>query len=516
MAQKPFLVDINLNDNQLLNASLQNLATHPSTTGKQAGWIYWNTADDTAYIYTGGTNPTWLDLHEMYQHPDYTDAINNAANTLTGARVISRVQLTNGHVTNISTRDLTAANIGAALADHDHNFADVIGVPANTILANNTGSTSSAKAITASQLMTMMSIGYGTVAKLETGTDTLQSTWSAKQIADYVDDIVTAISTVSNLSVGTRNATTLTINNSNGTNVVLPSATTTQAGLMASADKTKLNGIAAGANNYTHPTHSTANDFSTAVTSGLKVLSKVSVAANGHVTEIKDRTITAADIAAVMINNAINNGTTTTWSSSKIQAELQDAISQAQTGALQYKGEYNPATNTPDITEDSSIEVGYTYVVNANGTFAGEPVESGDMIIAKEDNPGDDADNWQIVNKNIPAIVNASTTVRGIIELATSAEGIAGTDNTRAVTPAVLKAVLDGRTGGYAANFGDGASTDFTITHGLATQDVTIQIQRVSDRREVVMAVAAPTNNTVTIGCNVAPTSNEYRVIIKK
>lgn len=47
----------------------------------------------------------------------------------------------------------------------------------------------------------------------------------------------------SNLSNGTRTSTTYSINNSNGTGVILAAATTSLAGLMAAADKTKLDFI---------------------------------------------------------------------------------------------------------------------------------------------------------------------------------------------------------------------------------------------------------------------------------
>jgi hypothetical protein len=60
-----------------------------------------------------------------------------------------------------------------------------------------------------------------------------------------LDGIATG-ATVSNLSF-VRDSTTLTLENSGGTGVVLPAAGTNLAGLMSSADKTKLNGLTSGA-----------------------------------------------------------------------------------------------------------------------------------------------------------------------------------------------------------------------------------------------------------------------------
>lgn len=52
----------------------------------------------------------------------------------------------------------------------------------------------------------------------------------------------------------THNASTVVVVSSDGIDGVINAATTTLAGAMSASDKTKLDGIAAGANNYTHPT----------------------------------------------------------------------------------------------------------------------------------------------------------------------------------------------------------------------------------------------------------------------
>ena len=55
MAQVPFLVDINLSSNQLLNAKMQNLGMHPFTAAdaSKKGFFYYNTTDSAAYIWDG-------------------------------------------------------------------------------------------------------------------------------------------------------------------------------------------------------------------------------------------------------------------------------------------------------------------------------------------------------------------------------------------------------------------------------------------------------------------------------
>ena len=68
---------------------------------------------------------------------------------------------------------------------------------------------------------------------------------SQQSIKAYVD----ATAGTTNLS-NTANGTSLTVESSTGTNTTLPAATTSAWGVMTDEDKTKLDGISAGANNY--------------------------------------------------------------------------------------------------------------------------------------------------------------------------------------------------------------------------------------------------------------------------
>lgn len=54
----------------------------------------------------------------------------------------------------------------------------------------------------------------------------------------------------------TANGTSLSVNSDTGTDASIPAATTSAWGAMTDEDKTKLDGVAVSANNYTHPNHS--------------------------------------------------------------------------------------------------------------------------------------------------------------------------------------------------------------------------------------------------------------------
>jgi hypothetical protein len=86
--------------------------------------------------------------------------------------------------------------------------------------------------------------------------------------------------------------------------------------------------------------------------------------------------------------------------------------------------------------------------------------------------------------------------------------GISVLTNTVAIDSAVVVSK-------YAANVGDGSATSYTITHNLNTRDVIVSVYEASGSyAEVVCDVLHATANTVTLAFSVAPTLNQYRVVI--
>jgi hypothetical protein len=190
----------------------------------------------------------------------------------------------------------------------------------------------------------------------------------------------------------------------------------------------------------------------------------------------------------------------------------------------------------------------YWYVTVA-GTVDSEPFNIGDLIVAKVNNASTSSKaDWirlevnrdqatttvlglvylatnaetQTGTDTLKAVTPASLSSRtatetrtGIAEIATDAELTAGTDDSRIVTPLKLKTYLDNRTGGYAVNIG-GAGTSYAISHGLNTIDVIVMIKDNATLEEVITDVVITDASTVTVSFAVAPSANAYRVIIKK
>ena len=114
-------------------------------------------------------------------------------------------------------------------------------------------------------------------------------------------------------------------------------ATTSTAGLMSASDKTKLDGIATGANKYTHPSY-------TARSSGLY---KVTVDSTGHVSNVSP--VTKSDITALGIPGQDTNttyGNATTSTAGLMSAADKKKLDGITSGANTYKHpSYTPRTS---------------------------------------------------------------------------------------------------------------------------------------------------------------------------
>ncbi len=114
------------------------------------------------------------------------------------------------------------------------------------------------------------------------------------------------------------------------------------------------------------------------------------------------------------------------------------------------------------------------------------------------------------------AVPSASETTEGKIELATQAETDTGTDDNRAVTPEKL-ANWSGALERHEENIGDGAATQFDITHNFGSRDISLEVYRNSSPWDTVLCdVSRPDVNTARLNFAVAPTSNQFRVVVKR
>jgi len=113
-------------------------------------------------------------------------------------------------------------------------------------------------------------------------------------------------------------------------------------------------------------------------------------------------------------------------------------------------------------------------------------------------------------SSSVLSVADAADDTKGVVELATTAEALAGSDTARAVTPAGLAARS------HVETIGDGSDLDIAVTHNLGTRDVIVQLYDSSSYETVYAQVVRTDANTVTIDTNVAATTNDITVLITK
>jgi len=193
-----------------------------------------------------------------------------------------------------------------------------------------------------------------------------------------------------------------------------------------------------------------------------------------------------------------NDNDTTLPTSAAVKAYVDAAV----VGGLIYQGGYDAATNTPNLDSPptiAGIKKGWTYTVTVDGTFFTEQVRVGDVLIAEIDSPTTLA-NWTTVQNNIDI---ASLTQIGIGNV-NAGTGIA-------VSYSNGTATVSAQTSSYVTTI----SATSTITHGLNTRDVNVQLYDTVTFETIFSDVARPTVNTVTVTFATAPT-NPIRVLVTK
>jgi len=477
MARK-FLVSIDLTKNELQNAVIQNLATAPATPS--AGQIYYNTVDNQLYIYNGtrwevagnaissgllanrpaagsvdaGTIYYATDTYLFYYSDGSTWTQTNAFGTVT-AQTSYGASSGNGSATTY------------ARADHTHG-TPALGTATPNAISGAAGSAGSATtpskedhthAFTPSQDLSMA--GYKLTAL---GTPTVSTDAANKQ---YVDDVAQGL----NIHAASYAGTTANLNAtySNGASGV--GATLTNAGTQAAF-----------------------------TTDGTTPSLNARILVKNQTTQSQNGIYTLTTIGSVSTNWILTRATDF------------DSAAEIAGGDFTFVDNGTTLANTGWVNVDEVTTVGTDPIVFQQFSGAGTYTASNGVLLTGTNFTFAPRSGYGLQTGASGAEIKLATTsgLNLSSDLAVGAgNGISVLTNTVAIDTAVVVSK-------YNANVGDGSATSYTITHNLNTRDVQVTVyESTGSYAEVICDVNHATVNTITLLFSVAPTLNQYRVVVQ-
>jgi hypothetical protein len=340
-----FLNSINLNQNELLKARIENQPNNTAAGTGVEGQLYYDTTLDVLKVWANGA---WVEVGGGVTTFTATDGtfINLTPNTTqTGAAVLAADLSATG--TPSSSTFLRGDNTWAVTPNQYTGWS----------LAGNTGST--------------QSIGSGDTVSILGGT--VMAT-----VASATD--------------------TITINHSN----VTRSDSTSSASPAFGATFTAVDSITSSAEG-----HITALNLKTVTIPASPTITLTGDVTGSGTTSIATTIASGAVEFSMMDPAAVitsvegisgNNNDVTLPTSAAVKSYVDASL----VGSLIFQGGYNAATNTPnlDTPPTGTIKKGFMWTVTADGLFFTEQVRTGDSLIANIDTPTTLAD-WTRVQSNI-------------------------------------------------------------------------------------------------------------------
>lgn len=497
---RKFLVNIDLNQNQLLNAAIQNLATAPSSP--VSGQVYYNTSTKALYIYDGsnwnqvggityGTlsaRPTASSVSAgtfYYATDNYLLYYSNAS-TWQQVDNFGTGQSTTTSVAG-SSADGTSTNF--ARADHAHAGPGFGAVTSQTTFGGSSANGSATTVAHSDHTHGTPSLGSSTPGAVASTSGAAGSA-STASASDHTHGLTPANFTLDTFGAPAAN---VSFNSKKITNLLDP--TSAQDG----ATKNYVDSVAQGLDvkGSVRAATTTAGTLATSFANG-QVIDGVTLVTGDRILIKNQATQSENGIYTVNASGAPTRSTDL-----NIGTEVPGAFTFVEEGTTLADTGWVCTTNAP-------VTIGSTNIVFAQFSGAGTYAAGNGLSLSG---------NTFSFNPTASGGLQAASGGASILlqtnsGLATTSSGLAvgaGTGISVGTNTVSIDTAVVARKFSQTLST---SSTSYTITHNLGTLDVIVQVYAVSDGSEVIVDNLRATTNTVTLNFSVAPSANAYRVVI--
>lgn len=496
MARK-FLVSIDLNKNELQNAVIQNLGTAPSSP--LAGQIYFNTGDGEIYYYDGSAWVSVLNESEIISGTYASRPVAGVPGRLyfaTDQQILyfddgtAWAQVSNfGSVTAQTTYGASSGNGSSnnySRADHTHGTPSLTNTTPQSLTVGGSASVGTGTAPAREDHVHGMPSFGNVTAQQSFGSASANGSSTSIARADHTHGTPThdnAAHSAINLSALAVPLADVNFNNYKITNLATPTLSTD------AATKGYVDGVAEGLHIHASVNAATTANLTAVYSNGTSGVgatltnsgTQTALIIDGVTLSVSERVLVKDQTSGLQngIYTVTNTGSgSTNWVLTR--ATDFDTSAEIQGGDFTFVTGGSTYDNTGWVQTATNVTVGTTAIVWQQFSGAGTYTASNGV---------------QLVGSNFSGVVVASGGL---------AVGASGFELDTAI--AVRK---------YAANVGDGTATSYTISHNLGTRDVIVSVyDNSSPYAEVICDVQHTSTTAITLLFSVAPTSNQYRVVV--